>query len=59
MDLTTVCGNWETIIEVGLMVREFRDSKLYIYRKSPVKSPDIKNIIVITLTFLFESSPLR
>ena len=31
----------------------------YIYRQSPVKSPDIKNIIVVTLTFLFESSPLR
>ena len=23
----------------------------YIYRQSPVKSPDIKNIIVVTLTF--------
>ena len=27
------------------------------YRQSPVKSPDIKNIIVITLTFLFEKFP--
>ena len=26
---------------------------LYIYRQSPVKSPDIKNIIVVTLTFLY------
>ena len=30
-----------------------------IYRQSPVKLPDIKNIIVVTLTFLFESSPLH
>ena len=28
-----------------------------IYRQSPVKSPDIKNIIVVTLTFLFEKFP--
>ena len=27
------------------------------YRQSPVKSPDIKNIIVVTLTFLFEKFP--
>ena len=25
--------------------------QLQIYRQSPVKSPDIKNIIVVTLTF--------
>ena len=30
-----------------------------IYRQSPVKSPDIKKIIVVTLTFLFETSPLH
>ena len=27
------------------------------YRQSPVKSPDIKNIIVVTLTFLLEKFP--
>ena len=26
-----------------------------IYRQSPVKPPDIKNIIVVTLTFLYKS----
>ena len=25
---------------------------VYIYRQSPVKSPDIKNIIVVTLTYI-------
>ena len=28
-----------------------------IYRQSPVKSPDIENIIVVTLTFLFGKVP--
>ena len=28
-----------------------------IYRQSPVKSPDIKNVIVVTSTFLFEKVP--
>ena len=32
-------------------------NKKWIYRQSPVKSPDIKNIIVVTLTFLFEKFP--
>ena len=32
---------------------QIEQHNLSMYRQSPVKSPDIKNIIVVTLTFLF------
>ena len=57
-DLEADCQLFHVCVQVSEF--EVRSQLLFnIYRQSPVKLPDIKNNIVVTLTFLFESSPLR
>ena len=45
-------GNPVTIICDGTRPQSVNKLNEGIYRQSPVKSPDIKNIMVVTLTFL-------
>ena len=45
---STFAGGVGTVSKaIGLLVKI---TDIYIYRQSPVKSPDIKNVIVVTLT---------